>query len=162
MGKTKLTIRHLYHDTYRKPNRWPLSNLNLIKNMKTYIRRQQHKKFKHQDKKQKEPPQKYRQVINLKTIPVSVLHLCTYRNGKCFDTTDWYILNLLLECAFSRKSAQGSLKKHKILHFILFTPDVVSKTGDNLPIYGNLIFVGCSCFELPKTDTVHDSEIVSV
>ena len=27
------------------PNRWPLSYLNLIKNMKTYIRRQQHKKF---------------------------------------------------------------------------------------------------------------------
>ena len=28
--------------------------------MKTYIRRQQHKKFKHQDIEQKEPPQKYR------------------------------------------------------------------------------------------------------
>ena len=28
--------------------------------MKTYIRRQQHKKIKHQDIKQKEPPQKYR------------------------------------------------------------------------------------------------------
>ena len=28
--------------------------------MKTYIMRQQHKKFKHQDIKQKEPPQKYR------------------------------------------------------------------------------------------------------
>ena len=28
--------------------------------MKTHIRRQQHKKFKHQDIKQKEPPQKYR------------------------------------------------------------------------------------------------------
>ena len=43
------------------PNRWPLSYLNLIKNMKTNIRRQQHKKnFKHQDIKQKEPPQKYR------------------------------------------------------------------------------------------------------
>ena len=42
------------------PNRWPLSYLNLIKNMKTYIRRQQHKKIKHQDIKQKEPPQKYR------------------------------------------------------------------------------------------------------
>ena len=43
------------------PNRWPLSYLNLTKNMKTYIRRQQHKKiFTHQDIKQKEPPQKYR------------------------------------------------------------------------------------------------------
>ena len=43
------------------PNRWPLSYHNLIKNLKTYIRRQQHKKkFKHQDIKQKEPPQKYR------------------------------------------------------------------------------------------------------
>ena len=45
------------------PNRSPLSYLNLIKNMKTYIRRQQHKKknkIKHQDIKQKEPPQKYR------------------------------------------------------------------------------------------------------
>ena len=31
------------------PNRWPLSYLNLTKNMKTYIRRQQHKDFKHQD-----------------------------------------------------------------------------------------------------------------
>ena len=42
------------------PNRWPLSYLNLIKNMKTYIRRQQHKNiFKHQDTKQKEPPKKY-------------------------------------------------------------------------------------------------------
>ena len=64
--KTKLTIRYLYHETYRKPrssyfpNRWPLSYLNLTKNMKTYIRRQLHKKFKHQDIKQKEPPQKYR------------------------------------------------------------------------------------------------------
>ena len=28
------------------PNRWPLSYLNLIKNMRTYIRRQQHKKKK--------------------------------------------------------------------------------------------------------------------
>ena len=28
--------------------------------MITYIRRQQQKKFKHQDIKQKEPPQKYR------------------------------------------------------------------------------------------------------
>ena len=27
------------------PNRWPLSYLNFTKNMKTYIRRQQHKKF---------------------------------------------------------------------------------------------------------------------
>ena len=36
------------------PKRWPLSYLNLTKNMKTYIRHQQHKK------KQKEPPQKYR------------------------------------------------------------------------------------------------------
>ena len=43
------------------PNRWPLSYLNLTKTMKTHIRRQQHKtKFKHQDIKQKEPPQKYR------------------------------------------------------------------------------------------------------
>ena len=43
------------------PNRWPLSYLNLTKNMKTHIRRQQHKKkFKHQDIKQKEPPQKHR------------------------------------------------------------------------------------------------------
>ena len=41
------------------PNRWPLSYLNLTKNMKTYIRRQQHKNIKHQDIKQKEPPQKY-------------------------------------------------------------------------------------------------------
>ena len=65
--KTKLTIRYLYHETIVSrmgsyfPNRWPLSYLNLTKNIKTYIRRQQHKKnFKHQDIKQKEPPQKYR------------------------------------------------------------------------------------------------------
>ena len=49
--KTKLTIRYLYHETYRKPNEQlffqqvPLSYLNLTKNMKTYIRRQQHKKI---------------------------------------------------------------------------------------------------------------------
>ena len=43
------------------PNRWPLSYLNLTKNMTTYIRRQQHQTFFiHQDIKQKEPPQKYR------------------------------------------------------------------------------------------------------
>ena len=65
--KSKLTIRYLYHETYRKPNeqlfpnRWPLSYLNLTKNIKTYIRRQQHNFFlKHQDIKRKEPPQKYR------------------------------------------------------------------------------------------------------
>ena len=42
------------------PNSWPLSYLNLTNNTKTYIRRQQHKNIKHQDIKQKEPPQKYR------------------------------------------------------------------------------------------------------
>ena len=38
--------------------------------MKTYIRRQQHKKFKHQDIKQKEPPQKYRfgTISNIKLL----------------------------------------------------------------------------------------------
>ena len=66
--KTKPTIRHPHHETIVSrmgsyfPNRWPLSYLNLTKNMKTHIRRQQHKKFfKHQDIKQKEPPQKYQQ-----------------------------------------------------------------------------------------------------
>ena len=34
------------------PNRWPLSYLNLTKNMKTCIRRQQQKNFQHQDIKQ--------------------------------------------------------------------------------------------------------------
>ena len=42
------------------PNRWPLSYLNLTKNMKTYISAYITKYFKHQDMKQKEPPQKYR------------------------------------------------------------------------------------------------------
>ena len=42
------------------PNTWPLSYLNLTKNMKTYIRRQQHKNFLNTKTKQKEPPQKYR------------------------------------------------------------------------------------------------------
>ena len=41
------------------PNRWPLSYLNLIKNMKTYIRCQQHKK-NYNTIKQKEQPRKYR------------------------------------------------------------------------------------------------------
>ena len=56
--KTKLTIKYLYHENISSrmgnyfPNRWPLSYLNLTKNMITYIRRQQHKKFKHQDIKQ--------------------------------------------------------------------------------------------------------------
>ena len=51
--------------TFRKPNGsyfpnwWPLNYLNLTKNKITYIRRQQHKNFKHQDIKQKELPQKY-------------------------------------------------------------------------------------------------------
>ena len=38
--------------------------------MKTYIRRQQHKNFKHQDIKQKEPPQKYRlgMIVRLQTV----------------------------------------------------------------------------------------------
>ena len=67
--------------TYRKPNeqlfpnRWPLSYLKLTKNMKTYIRRQQHKNFKHQDIKQKEPPQKYR----LGTISNTKLLACLNR-----------------------------------------------------------------------------------
>ena len=49
--KTKLTIRHytMKHIVSRMssyfPNRWPLSHLNLTKNMKAYIRRQQHKKI---------------------------------------------------------------------------------------------------------------------
>ena len=51
--------------TYRKPNKQLFSpigghSVTLTKNMKTYIRRQQHKKCKHQDRKQKESPQKYR------------------------------------------------------------------------------------------------------
>ena len=67
--KTKVTIRYFIVYTIKHivsrmssyfPNRWPLSYLNLTKNMKTYIRRQQHKKIKHQDIKQKEPLQKYR------------------------------------------------------------------------------------------------------
>ena len=54
--------------TYIKPNEHLLSQyvatqlpkLKLTENMKSYIRRQQHKNFKHQDIKQKELPQKYR------------------------------------------------------------------------------------------------------
>ena len=48
--KTKPTTRYLYHETIASrmgsyfPNRWPLSHPNLTKNMKTHIRRQQHKK----------------------------------------------------------------------------------------------------------------------
>ena len=58
------------------PNRWPLIYLNLTKNMKTYIRRQQHNFFfKHQDIKQKEPPQKYR----LGTISNTKLLACLNR-----------------------------------------------------------------------------------
>ena len=55
------TTKHIVSRTSSYfPNRWPLSYLYLIKNMKTHIRRQQHKNVKHQDIKQKEPPQKYR------------------------------------------------------------------------------------------------------
>ena len=38
--------------------------------MKTHIRRQQHKNFKHQNIKQKEPPQKYRlgTISNIKKL----------------------------------------------------------------------------------------------
>ena len=47
------------------PNSWTLSYLNLTKNMKTYIRSQQHKAIK-----QKEPPQKYRlgTISNIKLL----------------------------------------------------------------------------------------------
>ena len=55
---TKKTFRKPNEQLF--PNRWPLSYLNLTKTMKTQIRRQQHKNLKHQDIKQKEPPQKYR------------------------------------------------------------------------------------------------------
>ena len=44
---TKKTFRKPNEQLF--PNRWPLSYLNLTKNMKTHIRRQQHKTFKHQD-----------------------------------------------------------------------------------------------------------------
>ena len=55
------------------PNRWPISYLDLTKNMKTYIRRQQHRNIKHQDIKQKEPPQKYRLgTISNKTLPAGL------------------------------------------------------------------------------------------
>ena len=59
--KTKLPRKH-FVSRMRSflPNRWPLIYLNLTKNMKTYMRRQQHKNVKHQDIKQKEPSQKYR------------------------------------------------------------------------------------------------------
>ena len=48
-----LTMRplYMYHANIAEaelgyfPNRWPLSYLTLTKNMKTYIRRKQHKKF---------------------------------------------------------------------------------------------------------------------
>ena len=48
--------------TFRKPNeqlfsQWAANQL--TKNMKTYIKRQQHKSIKHQDIKQKEAPQKF-------------------------------------------------------------------------------------------------------
>ena len=39
------------------PNRWPLSYLNLTKNMKTYIRRQQHTHTKKKKKKKKKKRQ---------------------------------------------------------------------------------------------------------
>ena len=43
--------------------------------MKTHIRRQQHKNVKHQDTKQKEPPQKYRlgTISNTKLLAVAVV-----------------------------------------------------------------------------------------
>ena len=65
------------------PNRWPLSYRNLTKNMKTYIRRQQHKKFKHQDIKQqqkKKPPQKYRLGTISNTKLLAGLNVITSRS----------------------------------------------------------------------------------
>ena len=50
------------------PNRWPLSYLNLTKNMKTYIRRQQHKKFKHQDIKRKNHHRSLGTISNIKLV----------------------------------------------------------------------------------------------
>ena len=49
------------------PNRWPLSYPNITKNMITYIRRQQHKKFKHQGIKPKEVLEKCK-YYNIKVL----------------------------------------------------------------------------------------------
>ena len=78
--KNKLTIRYLY-------NRWPLSYLNLTKNMKTHIRRQQHKNVKHQDIKQNEPPQKYR--------------LGTISNKKLLAGLNWFYMAITSPSAFA-------------------------------------------------------------
>ena len=52
--ETKLTIRYFKRMGSYFLNRWPLSYLNLTKNMKTYIRHQKHNFFfKHQDTKRK-------------------------------------------------------------------------------------------------------------
>ena len=74
------------------PNRWPLSYLNLTKNMKTYIRRQQHKKFFiHQDIKQKEPPQKYRlgTISNTKLLA----GLNRFYSAFCMFSGNWFVLS---------------------------------------------------------------------
>ena len=70
------------------PNRWPLSYLNLTKNMKTYIRRQKHKQiFIHQDIKQKEPPQKYRlgRISNTKLLAGLNRFSCIAANIRIYD-----------------------------------------------------------------------------
>ena len=94
--KTKLTI--MKHIVSRMssyfPNRWPLSYLNLNKNMKTYIRRQQHNFFlKHQDIKRKEPPQKYRlgTISNTKLLAEFKRVFTIYRHGSHLGHVTWII-----------------------------------------------------------------------
>ena len=69
--------------------------------MKTYIRHQQHKKFKHQDIKQKEPPQKYRLgttnntklLAGLNRVYVDIFgHIIVHYENMCMQTRR--VLNL--------------------------------------------------------------------
>ena len=88
------------------PNRWPLSYLNLTKNMKTHVRRQQHKKFIHQDIKQKEPPQKY---LNLKSLLVTCQK--TYSVTNAITCTSF----LLTHFRTSIKMLHSNPQKHLVL-----------------------------------------------
>ena len=77
--------------------------------MKTYIRRQQHKKnFKHQDIKQKEPPQKYRL--------------------ECFDNLSESVIS---KGTSRQRSGKGAISKR----FPLQKPEVrKNQTNNQVPI----------------------------
>ena len=131
------------------PNRWPLSYLNLIKNMKTYIRRQQHKKFKHQDIKQKEPPQKYRlgTISNTKLLARKIQTDCkqSLRIGKIRALNG--CTGRLFRAATRHNHKNSDIKRYKSHSFQVVTYtsvtcyDFSELKRKNIPSYKLLKFV---------------------